>query len=630
MQEQQQQQLKAMLGPRGQLAYYGLRLPQQQQSANSSGLTRGPCPPYRSLVTPALHSARPALVLPTYETASSTVSSFIESVNEISSVYPSSTTPSTPLTTTTTSASSASDLPSLKSFTLATSSANSVSGTAYNGVTDTPNTTANITSSSIVNTTANSVSSISSSVATISSTDTSKVNNVRKNIGNNMVNSISSSTPNGSDSGKSESKIAGRGQDRRTPPPPSRMVTRSQTAAVRTPVSVDGEDRQSVRGKSKRSRSCSEKDGQSPRKIRPELGINSGIGFDDFPSKNPSGSGIEFGAVCSDCGAVAVTGTGWNAHQAAHRGDGAPCSHCTLVFLTTHGRDAHQQLHREGHTRDVDDYCECGLCGGSFIGVMYLELHLLELHGRDALYDQRALHLGPSNNNDNSCPQEDESGRQLFRCGVCHTQFTYSLNLDCHMALHTEVSYACALCDTAFQSLDPLVNHSRAHRFAGIPPSSVTSVPVHLAGAQVPLRRHTGSQRSGVPATSPTPFSMWGLQQVRNNQHSVVAQPTCPTTPMGVPLNSSLTPPMSPAMLNYYMMMSLWGGEKTNAAFDTPMWTNYLNPAMSNVFNYINPYLLNNNSNGVRSKSEDIKNDESGKVEAEEVKEDSSIEAPAT
>lgn len=660
MQEQQQQQLKAMLGPRGQLAYYGLRLPQQQQeqqqqeqpqqeqqqqqdqqqqqSAGTGGLARSICENYRSMTAPAtLHTVRPAILLPSYETASSTVSTFSEGVANPSSSPSStaSTSCSSSLTTTTTTSTPLPSIPSLRPTTGATNLLKTMFGSlTYNGNTDALNTSANIASTSAVYTTASSASSISSSVATVPSKHTNsapstKVTSAGKNISNNMVNSISSST-NASDSGKNETKMLGRGQEgsgggRKTPSPPSRMVTRSQTAAVRTSVPVDCEDRQHSRIKSKRSRTCSEKDGHSPRKMRSE----SGIGLDDFPfSKNPAGAGIEFGAVCTDCGAVAVTSTGWSAHQAAHRGDGASCSHCTLVFLTTHGRDVHQQLHREGHSRDVDDYCECGLCGGSFIGVMYLELHLLELHGRDALYDQRALHLGPSNNADTTCPQEDESGRQLYRCGVCHTQFTYSLNLDCHMALHSEVSYACALCEAAFQTLDPLVNHSRAHRFAGIPTSSIAGMPVHLGGSQVPLRRHTAAQRAGVQHN--TPFPMWGLQ-VKANQHPVVTPQTCPTTPLGVPLSSAMTPAMSPAMLNYCMMMSLWGGDKSNTTFDTPMWTNYLNPAMSNVFNYINPYLLNNNNNNTKYKSDGVKNEQgSDKDVPEEPKDDEVIEPTTT
>lgn len=608
MQEQQQQHLKAMLGPRGQLAYYGLRLPHQQQTT-TTGLT-GVCPTVRAMMVPTtLNSIRHSLFLSNYQNASPGVPSF----GELSSVSnANSTTPSTASTATDT----VNSLPHLGPAAVLTSVANATKCSAAN--------TSNSTLNCLANSTSNNIASVPSSGA--NNTPVSKAINTTKNMTGSMVDSVSSSTSNGIETGKSEAKITGRGQEsgsgsRKTPPPPSRMVTRSQTAAVRTPVCVDGEDRQQNRGKShRRSRSCGEKEGgPSPRKLRLDSGSTAAIGLDDFPfAKNPAGAGIEFGAVCGECGAVAVTGTGWNAHQGAHRGEGAPCSHCTQVFLTTHGRDAHQQLHREGHSRDVDDYCECSLCGGSFIGIMYLELHLLELHGRDALYDQRALHLGPSTNTDAPCSQEDESGRQLFRCGVCQSLFTFSLNLDCHMALHTEVSYACALCDAAFPSLDPLVTHSRAHRFAGIAPTSVSGMPMHMSHGQVPVRRPTPVQRPT------TPFSVWGgLQQARTGQHT---PPACPTTPIGVPLNST----MSPAMLNYYMMMSLWGGDKANTGLDNSMWANYLNPAMTSVFNYINPYLLNNNNaankNNVGSKTDCVKNEQDlGASRGEGTKDDPSM-----
>ncbi|ROT66795.1 hypothetical protein C7M84_015138 [Penaeus vannamei] len=407
-----------------------------------------------------------------------------------------------------------------------------------------------------------------------------------------------------------EGGAGGRSQEgggiRKSPPPPSRMVTRSQTAAGRTTINLEVEERVSnVRAKGhKRARSCSsEREVVSPRKVCREPTASASVGFDDFAfSKNPAGAGIEFGAVCSDCGAVAVTGAGWTAHQAAHRGEGAACSFCTQVFLSSHGRDAHQQLHREGHTRDVDDYCECGLCGGSFIAVMYLELHLLELHGRDALYDPRSLHLGPTTSAEPTCPPEDESGRQLFRCGVCHSLFTFSLNLDCHMALHSDVSYGCALCDALFPALDPLVTHSKAHRFAGIAPPPAPGMAVHASSPQVPPRRHAPPQRHVLPPTAPAPMNVWGAQPMRAAHHPSTVPAAQPmTSPIGVPMNPTMNPTMTPtinpsmnpamnpamtsamnpamnsamnsamtpAMLNYCMMMSLWGGDKTPATSET-------------------------------------------------------------
>ena len=187
-------------------------------------------------------------------------------------------------------------------------------------------------------------------------------------------------------------------------------------------------------------------------------------GFDLAFSKNPAGSGIEFGAVCQECGIVCVTGKSWSIHQDAHRGKGIECDFCPQVFLTLHASDAHEQLHRGGQCRDVDDYCECGICGGSFVAVMYLELHLLELHGWDSLQDPRSLRIGPSIAQDPSPKSKEVSTQQLFRCGICNAVFSYILNLDCHMALHSEVSYACALCDIAYCDMDSLVSHSQIHQ----------------------------------------------------------------------------------------------------------------------------------------------------------------------
>ncbi|XP_069982488.1 uncharacterized protein [Penaeus vannamei] len=609
MQEQQQQHLRAMLGTSGQLAYYGLRLaPPPHVTTNT--VSGGICSTtFGGMRAPnAVPSVRPALYLPmhAYQHPSSTVSSVTAAAVSTATAAA----PSTPTTSNTHCRVASSTSSSVDSSTPKSPKANKSESKASAGIQE----------------------------GRGGHGQEEGTGHPQEDGGGRSQEGGGIQSQDGRGTSAPEGGAGGRSQEgggiRKSPPPPSRMVTRSQTAAGRTTINLEVEERVSnVRAKGhKRARSCSsEREVVSPRKVCREPTASASVGFDDFAfSKNPAGAGIEFGAVCTDCGAVAVTGAGWTAHQAAHRGEGAACSFCTQVFLSSHGRDAHQQLHREGHTRDVDDYCECGLCGGSFIAVMYLELHLLELHGRDALYDPRSLHLGPTTSAEPTCPPEDESGRQLFRCGVCHSLFTFSLNLDCHMALHSDVSYGCALCDALFPALDPLVTHSKAHRFAGIAPPPAPGMAVHASSPQVPPRRHAPPQRHVLPPTAPAPMNVWGAQPMRAAHHPSTVPAAQPmTSPIGVPMNPTMNPTMTPtinpsmnpamnpamtsamnpamnsamnsamtpAMLNYCMMMSLWGGDKTPATSETSVWPNYFNPAMANVFNYFNPYLLNNNNN---------------------------------
>ncbi|KAK7080102.1 hypothetical protein SK128_020557 [Halocaridina rubra] len=470
-----------------------------------------------------------------------------------------------------------------------------------------------------------------------------------------VIGNASSSTPKTSAAvGKKQEQ--GTHARSRSPPPPSRMVTRSQTAAVRVQsASTSGGHIRNCHPKTrKRILVCGDLDDDfSPRKIRPEMLDNVGVGLDDYSyAKNPAGTGIEFGAVCSDCGAVAVTSVGWEAHKQAHRDENNSCIHCTQVFLTDQGRQMHQQLHRDGQTRDMDDFCECGICGGSFIAIMYLELHLLELHGRESLSSPGAINLGSSTNPDPLCPLEDDSGQQRFRCGICHTFFTHSLNLDCHMALHSVVvSYCCGLCNVAFPTLDPLVTHTKVHRFAGY--SLSHGIPVHITTPPVPQRplhhpvtnpntniwktppiRNVYQPTSGHSSTpirfSGTPQTQFNASLASQAMHQSpslastiptsgssslaiqILPPAVSSATVGTPsgssnANASLVPGvpplmtpvtsahMNPAMMNYYMMMSLWNGDKT-ASNPGPSWQNYLNLPQPNVFNYFNPYLLNNNN----------------------------------
>ncbi|XP_068248614.1 uncharacterized protein [Palaemon carinicauda] len=564
-----------------------------------------------------------------------------------------------------------------------------------------------------VSSTSKSTLSSSVSISPIASTSTSLSNNATTSISNTVVSNVTNNLNTSPTSDQSFCKTAETGkassivgnvssstpktpnidktndnefQNQKSPAPPSRMVTRSQTAAERMqPSLAEGShsktDHQRARKHVRTSGSDLEEE-YSPCKVKREMLSASGIVFDDFAyGKNSSGAGIDFAAVCADCGVVAVTSVGWTAHQQAHRNEGSACIYCNQVFLTDQGRQIHQQLHRDGQTRDVDDFCECGICGGSFISILYLELHLLELHGREALGDQRSVHLGPSSNSDPSCTPEDESGRQLYRCGVCRSPFTFSLNLDCHMALHSEVSYCCAVCDAAFPTLDPLVTHSKGHRFIGHVPTQA-GVQVHMAATPMPPRppqcpvfqpvtnpsfstwkqptvRSTYYPRSTMTqttATAPTMLnapmnvkapmnvqSPMNIQTPMNVQtpHSnipkvthqsvlskanlvsppgasvittSVTQPAAPTViptmapmmsspimaPMGQMMGPAMTPvmtaPMTPAMLNYCMMMSLWGGGNKACGNQggIPMWQNYMNPSMANVINYFNPYLLNN------------------------------------
>ena len=241
------------------------------------------------------------------------------------------------------------------------------------------------------------------------------------------------------------------------------------------------------------------------------------IGFDDFSFiRNPAGAGIEFGVVCEECGVVCVTGAGLSAHQKGHRDNGFKCAFCPQIFLTRHGRDAHQQQHCDGQYHDVEDLCQCGICGGPFISVIYLELHLLELHGRESLRDPRLLHIGHSQKS--SIHTEDDSTRPLYRCGICNMIFKYSNNLDCHMALHNnEVSYACSQCDAAYSHLEPLIFHSKIHQH-----SSTNPAPTGRIAAQQSMVQNV------YPPTNPAPPGKIASQL--NMVHNLYS-PTNPAPP---------------------------------------------------------------------------------------------------
>ncbi|XP_066966150.1 uncharacterized protein [Macrobrachium rosenbergii] len=647
MQDQQQHPFKTILDTNGPFSYCGLHLPQQpvKVSETGGGLSAKDAGSEKCIV-----SVEPALQTPANTTAfpASTMSSLIDYLN-VSSTSKS----------TLSSSVSISPIASTSTSLISNNDTTSINNTVVNNVTN-----------NLLNTSPTNIKS--------------PCKNTETGMTSSIIGNVSSSTSKSNLDKTNDNEF----QSQKSPAPPSRMVTRSQTAAERMqPSLAEGglSKNDPLRARKHVRSSGSDLDEEySPHKVKREMLSSSRFAFDDFAyAKSPSGAGIDFAAVCADCGVVAVTGVGWAAHQQAHRNEGAACIYCNQVFLTDQGRQIHQQLHRDGQTRDVDDFCECGICGGSFISVLYLELHLLELHGREALSDQRSVHLGPSSSSDPSCTPEDESGRQLFRCGVCRSLFTFSLNLDCHMALHSEVSYCCAVCDAAFPTLDPLVTHSKAHRFIGHVPTQA-GVPVHMTASPLPPRTPQCSIFQPVTNSS---FSAWKPQPVRNTyprsaltqttatapgvitspvnvqaspvtskvahqsavskasvvppsgstmMNTSVTQPAGPTvmpvmapmmsSPLMTPMSQMITPtmgpamtpvmaaPMTPAMLNYCMMMSLWGGGNKSCGNQggIPMWQNYMNPSMANVINYFNPYLLNNhmmnNSTGTNEVNQSFQN----------------------
>ncbi|XP_076070008.1 uncharacterized protein LOC143041818 [Oratosquilla oratoria] len=252
--------------------------------------------------------------------------------------------------------------------------------------------------------------------------------------------------------------------------------------------------------------------------------------------KNPSGTGIEFGNMCSECGVVTVTSISFRRHREAHGETGFACGFCPHVFLTAVGQERHVELHHNGTHHDIEDYCECGLCGGSFISVMYLEFHILELHGADYLKNQaqeiilvgqtysrhnindsgqgegevgvglRRIGRGRDEDEmDNDTDEDNEDvEEQPYQCGICAMQFFYSLNLDCHMVLHTEVSYMCATCHAAFPSLDPLTLHVKTVCSRRQPLCTQSSPNKKNHSYLTEDADHKGSAEVSVGITSPT------------------------------------------------------------------------------------------------------------------------------
>lgn len=298
---------------------------------------------------------------------------------------------------------------------------------------------------------------------------------------------------------------------------PSRMVTRSQTAAVRRPsYSLSSPDLEIDYGQPQRSFQGDKVDQSIPSELIDLSDEDDSEDLSDLSSgKSSPRGGIDLGSVCPRCGAVLMTVSSRIAHNAAHGQQGAHCRYCKQVFITMHGRDAHQHLHGDARTVDVDDYCECVLCGGAFISVMNLELHLLELHGRQAMMDPAAFRMGISSGGEGD--GGTESGWALYHCGVCGHKFTYSFNLDCHMVLHARPSYCCAMCDASFSSFDPLIAHVRTHR----QPAMLAPI-IHLS-ASTPAS--TATQASTLVPVPPTNFNLSdAARKPGQSQGSLMAQ----------------------------------------------------------------------------------------------------------
>lgn len=177
---------------------------------------------------------------------------------------------------------------------------------------------------------------------------------------------------------------------------------------------------------------------------------------------NESSSKKELGFFCFECGAIASKEETAKRHKIAHE-QGFKCFFCPQAFFMNHTAVTHQNLHRGGNLKHVDDFSQCKLCGGSFISLLYLEFHIFESHGEDILKNDKVVHLGPSCLDDTEVRPEEEETRKRFCCGTCGEAFMYSLNLECHMAFHTESIYSCGLCNSSFSLFDSLLMHVRLH-----------------------------------------------------------------------------------------------------------------------------------------------------------------------
>ncbi|KAK4328153.1 hypothetical protein Pmani_001428 [Petrolisthes manimaculis] len=319
---------------------------------------------------------------------------------------------------------------------------------------------------------------------------------------------------------------------RKTPNPPSRMVTRSQTAAVRAPPAPPSQlDNNTLTLRynhgQKRSHSGEERKWSSTLSrqhpaVSPDLPPV--LGLDEFPgTKNPSGpgSGIEFGSVCGECGMVVVTGVCWAAHKTAHLSMENACQYCPQVFLTSNGCQAHSRFHRHDHVL-VDDMCDCGVCGGTFISVQYLELHVLQMHGRPLLQGSRWLRMG-TNDPPPCCPEKEANGRPLYRCGSCSIIFNFSVNLDCHMALHpgSEAHYTCAICNAAFTALESLRTHVATHPQ---PEPTCSQLACTLPTCTQPMGSHSKTMCTQPTCTHPKPTNP---QPTFSYPQPITSQATC-------------------------------------------------------------------------------------------------------
>ncbi|XP_063861379.1 zinc finger protein 26-like [Scylla paramamosain] len=332
------------------------------------------------------------------------------------------------------------------------------------------------------------------------------------------------------------SQEGGEKKNTKCPSRPSRMVTRSQTAATRRyPYSQPVSHLQPDEARHQRN---FQEDSEAQSSYCGSLDLSDEdepIELNDISlGKSSPRNGIDLGSICPRCGAVLITITSRIAHNAAHGQHGAHCLYCQQVFITCHGRNAHQHLHGDSRTVDVDDYCECVLCGGAFISVMNLEFHLLELHVKAALLDPTVFRIGISSGGEGD--GGGEGGWALYYCGVCGQKFTYSFNLDCHMVLHARPVYCCTVCDASFSSFDPLMAHVRSHRqptlFAPVihvPTSTATSTALHMTSQTLVTPENFTLPASKRKASQPLPShqsNTWELHKTQvASQVSSCGQP---------------------------------------------------------------------------------------------------------
>lgn len=171
----------------------------------------------------------------------------------------------------------------------------------------------------------------------------------------------------------------------------------------------------------------------------------------------------ELGFPCLKCGVIAAQEITAERHRKAHV-SGYLCLYCPQAFFKKHTSEMHIQLHRDGLVKHVYDNCQCKICGGSFISLMYLEFHITEIHGNEILLNPKIIHFSTSSLDEMGDLRINDVKRyKKYKCGICNALFTFPLNLDCHMEFHKESVFSCGFCKCSFTLLDDLLIHMKIH-----------------------------------------------------------------------------------------------------------------------------------------------------------------------